>query len=99
MINYLSGDNMISNANDIIRNKISEKGPMNFIKIFITLTEKEQKGNFRLELVSLEQLENMILSNENDNPRNIYFQKELLTLLDSYKKIKQGICIKKLELK
>ena len=35
------------------------------------LTEKEQKGNFRLELVSLEDLENMILKNVNNNPRNI----------------------------
>ena len=49
------------------------------------LTEKEQKGNFRLELVSLEDLENMILKNVNNNPRNIYFQKELLIILACYK--------------
>jgi len=52
------------------------------------LTEKEQKGDFRLELVSMEDLENMILKNVNDNPRNIYFQKELLSILTSYKKYK-----------
>lgn len=63
------------------------------------LTEKEQKGNFRLELVSLEGIENMILKNVNDNPRNIYFQKELLTILASYKNIKENANIKKLELK
>ena len=63
------------------------------------LTEKEQKGNFRLELVSLEDLENMILNNKNNNPRNIYFQKELLTILASYKKMTQDTSIKKLELK
>ena len=63
------------------------------------LTEKEQKGNFRLELVSLEDLENMILNNKNNNPRNIYFQKELLTILASYKKMTQDTNIKKLELK
>ena len=63
------------------------------------LTEKEHKGNFRLELVSLEDLENMILKNVNDNPRNIYFQKELLTILASYKNIKQHTSVKKLELK
>ena len=51
------------------------------------LTEKEQKSNFRLELVSLEDLENMILNNKNNNPRNIYFQKELLSILSSYKQI------------
>ena len=52
------------------------------------LTEKEQKGNFRLELVSFDDLENMILKNVNDNPRNIYFQKELLnhmTIEEHYK--------------
>ena len=63
------------------------------------LTEKEQKNNFRLELVSLEDLENMILSNKNNNPRNVYFQKELLTILSSYKNIKQNTSVKKLELK
>ena len=63
------------------------------------LTEKEQKGNFRLELVSLEELENMILNNKNNNPRNIYFQKELLAILASYKKIKQNVSVKQLELK
>ena len=63
------------------------------------LTEKEQKGNFRLELVSLEELENMILNNINNNPRNLYFQKELLTILVSYKKMTQDTSVKKLELK
>lgn len=63
------------------------------------LTDKEQKDKFRLELVSLENLENMILNNKNNNPRNIYFQKELLTILTSYKKITQDTNIKKLELK
>ena len=63
------------------------------------LTEKEQKGHFRLELVPLEDLENMVLKNVNDNPRNIYFQKELLTILASYKSIKHNASVKKLELK
>ena len=63
------------------------------------LTKKEQKGNFRLELVSLEDLEDIIFKNVNDNPRNIYFQKELLTILTSYKNIKQNVSVKQLELK
>ena len=63
------------------------------------LTEKEQKGNFRLELVSLEDLENMILKNVNNNPRNIYFQKELLIILACYKNKKQNTSVRKLELK
>ena len=64
-----------------------------------SLTEKEQKDNFRLELVSLEDIENIILNNKNSNPRNIYFQKELLTILTCYKKTKQNISVKKLKLK
>lgn len=60
------------------------------------LTEKEHKDNFRLELISLEELENKILNNKNNNPRNIYFQKELLVVLDNYKNIKQNI-IKKIK--
>ena len=54
------------------------------------LTEKEQKGNFRLELVSLEDLENMILKNVNDNPRNIYFQKEIIEVIRFYKEKQKG---------
>jgi len=62
------------------------------------LSEREQKGNFRLELVSLEDLENMILENKNANPRNTYFQKELLTILSSYKNKNEYISTKKLGL-
>lgn len=62
------------------------------------LTEKEKNSNFRLELVPLEQLENLILNNNNSNPRNIYFRKELLTVLAFYKKIYATSKTKKLEL-
>lgn len=61
------------------------------------LTQKEQEDNFRLQLVSLKDLDDMILNNQNNNPRNIYFQKELLMILANYKKYKTSI--KKLELK
>lgn len=63
------------------------------------LTEKELKDNFSLELVSLDDLKNMILNNKNNNPRNAYFQNELLTILTSYKNNKPNTNIKKLELK
>lgn len=63
------------------------------------LTEKEQKDDFRLELVSIDSLENMIMENVNNNPRNVYFQKELLTVLRFYKNMDQGESVKKLELK
>ena len=65
----------------------------------LKLTEKEQKDNFRLDLVSLEELENMILNNKNNNPRNVYFQKELLAILASYKNMKQNVSVKRLKLK
>lgn len=63
------------------------------------LTEKEQKDNFKLELVSLEELENIIMNNKNDNPRNIYFQKELLIILANYKILNQDASVKILKLK
>ena len=49
------------------------------------LTENEKKAHFRLQLVSLDDIENLIVNNKNDNPRNIYFQKEILTIIEAYK--------------
>ena len=45
------------------------------------LTEKEKNAKFTLQLISLENLENLLLSNTNQNPRNEYFQRELLIVL------------------
>lgn len=50
-----------------------------------SLTEKEKKDNFSLELISLSELETKVLNNYNANPRNIFFQQELLTILELYK--------------
>lgn len=50
-----------------------------------TLTKNEQKGNFKLKLIPLEKLTNIIINNKNNNPRNIYFQKELLEVIKFYK--------------
>jgi len=61
------------------------------------LTEREQKDNFNLELVSLETLEIKIQNNINNNPRNIYFQKELLAVLKKYKNLEEKEIIKKLK--
>ena len=63
------------------------------------LTEKEQKDKFSLKLVLLNELENMILNNKSDNPRNIYFQKELLAILNHYKNYNGDVVFKKLILK
>lgn len=53
------------------------------------LSDKEVKSNFRLELINFDNLESVILNNQNSNPRNIYFQKELLTII---KKVKNKLC-------
>lgn len=50
-----------------------------------TLTEKEKRDGFRLELVPLDELENIILENNNDNPRNSFFQREMLEVIRFYK--------------
>lgn len=50
-----------------------------------SLTEKEQKDNFRLELFPIDKLEELILNNQTNNPRNMYFVKELITILKYYK--------------
>ena len=54
----------------------------------IKLTENEQKGNFKLELIQLNDLENILIKAYNNNPRNMYFQKELLTVMNFLKKSK-----------
>lgn len=50
-----------------------------------TLTEKEKKDNFKLELIPINELENNVLNNQTNNPRNIFFQQELLEILKAYK--------------
>ena len=52
------------------------------------LSEREKKSNFKLELISFDELENIVLNNTNNNPRNKYFQDELLEVLKCYKKNK-----------
>ena len=49
-----------------------------------SLTESEKTGNFKLELIPLDKLEELIANNRNDNPRNMYFIKELVTVLKYY---------------
>lgn len=51
-----------------------------------SLTEKEINGGFKLELIPLDKLEELVLNNHSDNPRNNYFKKELLVILDYYNK-------------
>lgn len=48
------------------------------------LTEKEEKDGFKLQLVPLSELEKFVLENQNDNPRNIYFQREMIEITKLY---------------
>lgn len=48
------------------------------------LTEKEEKDGFKLQLVPLSELEKFVLENRNDNPRNIYFQREIVEITKLY---------------
>lgn len=51
------------------------------------LTEKEKKKHFRLELVDLDNIEKIVLAHNSDNPRNIYFQREVLEVIKYYKRL------------
>lgn len=46
------------------------------------LTEKERKDNFKLELIPLSIIKQVIIENKNDNPRKVYFQREMLEVID-----------------
>ena len=52
-----------------------------------TLSLKEQKDNFKLQLISIDNLEELVLKNKTNNPRNIYFVNELITILEYYKNL------------
>jgi len=63
------------------------------------LSEKERKANFTLELISLDEIEKIVSDNQCTNPRNVFFQRELLAVMQLYKNKQDTINIKKLELK
>ena len=48
------------------------------------LTEKEKKDKFQLSLVPINELKELIIQNKDTNPRNIYFQEELLAVLEIF---------------
>lgn len=59
------------------------------------LTEKEKKDGFKLELVPLSEFERFILNNQNDNFRNIYFQREMIEIIKLYRNsFEQNILLK-----
>lgn len=59
------------------------------------LTEKEKKDGFKLQLVSLSELEKMVLENHNDNPRNSYFQREMIEITKLYMNLFESKCVVK----
>lgn len=48
------------------------------------LTCNERKDNFQLSLVPIDKLSELVKNNKNSNPRNPYFQEELLSVLSIY---------------
>lgn len=48
------------------------------------LTENEKNGDFRLELISFEKIYETIQRTLSNNPRNTYFQKEMIIILKKY---------------
>lgn len=48
------------------------------------LTELEKKSNFTLEWIKKEELEDVIVNNDTDNPRKQFFNEELLHVLNIY---------------
>lgn len=50
------------------------------------LTEKEIKDGFELKYYSVEEIGRMLEQNQTENPRNEYFNKEIKTIIEHYKK-------------
>lgn len=63
------------------------------------LSESERSGNFMLKLVPLNEIDKLIAANNTDNPRNVYFQKELATIIKFYKNAQTDISEKRKQLK
>ncbi len=82
--NYPKRDNTYTNRLVITHYYIGNYKPIN--QENRQLTEKEQKGNFKLFLMSIKELINIIENNQTANPRNQYFNNELLEILKFLKK-------------
>lgn len=52
----------------------------------IKLTENEKNSNFKIELVSLDKIQELLNNINSDNPRIPFFNKELNTILNYYNK-------------
>lgn len=52
------------------------------------LTEKEIKDGFELKYYSVEEIERMLKQNQTENPRNEYFNKEIRTVIEHYRREK-----------
>ena len=62
------------------------------------LTEKEKKECFKLEMIPICELKKIVLENQNSNPRNIYFQREMIEVVELFTNVLgQDNFVKKLE--
>jgi len=71
-------------SNRLIRNYYYSAKYRGVLEQSQSLTNKEIKDNFRLSLVPIDKLVKLVKNNINSNPRNIYFQEELLSVLSIY---------------
>lgn len=55
----------------------------------IELSQKEKEGNFKLELLTEEEIDNFITHNKTNNPRKKYFVEELKCIMKTYKSSKK----------
>lgn len=55
------------------------------------LTDREKDNGFELRLISFEQVEKELENADSSNPRNVYFQKELSTVIDCYNKVNRKV--------
>ena len=60
----------------------------NAIKHKRELTEKEIKGGFELKYYHIDEIERLLKENKTENTRNEYFNEELKTIIECYKKEK-----------
>ena len=79
---YPKRDEIFSNR--LIRNYYCSAKYRGVLEQSQSLTNEEIKGNFRLSLVPIDKLAELVKNNINSNPRNIYFQEELLSVLSIY---------------
>lgn len=82
--NYPKMDNTMPNRK-VTTHYFTTEMDIDLNNIITTLSEREKNGNFVLEWINQNKIRNLISNNNSSNPRKIYFDKELLQVLEIYK--------------